>query len=95
MLFEFVDDCGVRLLSVDGGFAARRGCGSLRLPQAVCMCASRHAAVHKLLVHSLAVRSTGKQSLLRAERVTSQPAGAARIQAQNKKRPPKEPSVLR
>jgi len=52
------------------------------------MCASRHAAVYErgsafiLLLHSLAVRSTGKQGLAQAQRAPSQPAGAARIQAQ-------------
>ncbi|WP_287831603.1 hypothetical protein, partial [Idiomarina sp.] len=62
---------------------------SLRLPQAVRMCASRHAAVYErgpafiLLLHSLAVRSTGKQGLAQAQRAPSQPAGAARIQAQS------------
>ncbi|KXS35232.1 MAG: Uncharacterized protein AWU56_1203 [Idiomarina sp. T82-3] len=36
-----------------------------------------------LLLHSLAVRSTGKQGLAQAQRAPSQPAGAARIQAQS------------
>ncbi|WP_290652656.1 hypothetical protein [Idiomarina sp.] len=49
-LFEY-------FLSLDGGFAARLGCGALRLPQAVRMCASRHAAVYEPLVHGHVERS--------------------------------------
>ena len=36
-------------LSLDGGCAARLGCGSLRLPQAVFASASRREAVHERL----------------------------------------------
>ena len=57
MVFEFADDCGVRLLRGDGGFAARSGCGSLRLPQAGFASASRREAVHEPLVHGYVARS--------------------------------------
>ena len=66
-------------LSLDGGCAARLGCGSLRLPQAVCMCASRHAAVYDLCVWMAAAPPGGDAACCACRRLCACALRAMRL----------------